>query len=160
MREASPSGPAKGSESPMKGPGTPLSDSVNGEEAPETEPDAAGDINDNLIPSGRGARTAKSSLALNKNLKHAPKALEEEGSTANHHHHPTEEVVLDGYYRDLVKLVNQQREKICAQQVDLTKVGAPPSGASRSSPAGGILGTPAPWGLLTPDGVVSVAVRG
>ena len=33
-----------------------------------------------------------------------------------------EEVVIDGYYKNLVKLVNVQREKLSSQQIDLTKV--------------------------------------
>ncbi|RXG67829.1 Ras association domain-containing protein 8 [Armadillidium vulgare] len=51
-------------------------------------------------------------------VKNSAKEINSIGNNSNHN---TEEVIVDGYYRELVKLVNQQREKISAQQVDLTK---------------------------------------
>lgn len=55
-------------------------------------------------------------------VKNSAKEINSIGNNSNNSNHNTEEVIVDGYYRELVKLVNQQREKISAQQVDLTKV--------------------------------------
>lgn len=38
------------------------------------------------------------------------------------HNNKMEQVVMDGKYRDLIKLINLQRDKLNNQQVEMTKV--------------------------------------
>ena len=46
----------------------------------------------------------------------------EDHNSHDHDHRMEEVVVVDAFYKDLVNLVNQQREKLSSQQIDLTKV--------------------------------------
>lgn len=41
------------------------------------------------------------------------------------HNNKMEQVVMDGKYRDLIKLINLQRDKLNNQQVEMTKVCEP-----------------------------------
>ena len=53
-------------------------------------------------------------------LQESPKTGSDGGRLG--HNNKMEQVVMDGKYRDLVKLINLQRDKLNNQQVEMTKV--------------------------------------
>lgn len=55
------------------------------------------------------------------NLQESPKSGSEGGRL--NHNNKVEQVVMDSKYRDLIKVINLQRDKLNNQQVELTKVG-------------------------------------